>query len=80
MDIDRTSASVELALLHSELRQLKYEVKENVKRTAKLEGENEKLQRKLLMGKGILIGVIVATGSAGVFIVDYLRSMVGLLK
>jgi hypothetical protein len=45
-----------------------------------LEGENEKLQRKLLMGKGILIGVLVATGSAGVFIVDYLRGMIGLIK
>jgi hypothetical protein len=80
MDTDKTSSSIELALLTQELRQLKYEVKENVKRTVLLEGENEKLQRKLLMGKGILIGVLVATGSAGVFIVDYLRGMIGLIK
>jgi len=80
-ELSRRGSSIaeaaELKLLRYELNELR---RESLKRIRNIENEIEDFDGKLRVGKGIVIGVLIASGGLGLLVVDKLKDIIGLIK
>ena len=83
-ELSRRGSSVaeatELKLLRYELNELRRDSNNDRIRIIDLENEIKDFEGKLRVGKGIVIGVLIASGGLGLMVVDKLKDFVGLLK
>ena len=73
-------ATAEFSDLRHEFYALSTRITNDEKRLELLERDNDELQRKLSIGKGLLYGVLIASGGLGLFVVDSLKQFIGLAK
>jgi len=83
-ELSRRALSVaeasEIKLLRYELNELRRESNNDRKRIIDLENEVKDFEGKLRVGKGIVIGVLIASGSLGIMVVDKLKDFIGLVR
>tara|TARA_R110000782_G_scaffold65543_1_gene133387 strand:- start:21473 stop:21706 length:234 start_codon:yes stop_codon:yes gene_type:complete len=72
--------TIDIVALKHELKTLAWNVAEGERRIKDLENDNAELKRKISAGKGVLFGLIIATGGIGVALVDYVKDWVGYVK
>jgi hypothetical protein len=70
----------DLKLIRYELEELVKRVQDDEDRIKNLEDEADDLHKKISTGKGLVYGMLIASGSMGLLLADKLKTIIGLVR